>query len=140
MSGAEHVRGVDMIHVIATIEVYPGARDSFLREFETLKADVMGEDGCIEYGAAIGVDLDLAQGGDYAWASAVSTAVVIIEKWSSMETWKTHLTAPHMNTYRARTKNLVTARNVQVLAPVAVAPSAVLGADKPASTLPFSLK
>lgn len=118
-----------MIHVIATIEVCPGARDAFLREFETLKAEVIGEDGCIEYGAAIGVDLDLAQGGDYAWASAVSNAVVIIEKWSSMETWKAHVFAPHMDTYRARTKDLVTARNVQVLAPVtdAVAPSAVLG-------------
>jgi quinol monooxygenase YgiN len=118
-----------MIHVIATIKVCPGARESFLREFEALKAEVMREDGCIEYGAATGLDLDLPQGGDYAWAPAVSNAVVIIEKWSSMETWKAHLTAPHMVTYRARTKDLVTARNVQVLAPVtvAVAPSAVLG-------------
>lgn len=108
-----------MIHVIATIEVHPGMRDMFLGEFDALKSQVLDEAGCLEYGAAIGLDTGLGAGGEYSWASPCDDAIVIVEKWTSMETWKAHLTAPHMDTYRARTKDLVTGRTVQVLAPVA---------------------
>lgn len=106
-----------MIHVIATIEVHPGQRDTFVRQFEALKPEVIAENGCLEYGAAIALDTGLPGGGNYAWARVDTNAVVIIEKWSSMDTWKAHLTAPHMDTYRARTKDLVARRSVQVLAP-----------------------
>jgi quinol monooxygenase YgiN len=106
-----------MIHVIATIEVHPGQRDTFIRQFEAMKPQVIAEDGCLEYGAAIALDTGLPAGGNYAWAGANGNAVFIIEKWSTMETWKAHLGAPHMDTYRARTKDLVARRSVQVLAP-----------------------
>ena len=104
-----------MIHVIATIAVRPGGRGQFLREFEALRRTVIAEDGCIEYGAAIAVDTGLTSGGDYVWSPARDDAVIIVEKWSSMDTWKAHLTAPHMDAYRSRTRDLVTGRSVQVL-------------------------
>lgn len=108
-----------MIHVIATIEVHPGQRDTFIRQFEALKPDVIAEQGCLEYGAAIGLETGLPAGGNYAWARVDANAVIIIEKWSSMESWKAHLRAPHMDAYRLRTKDLVARRSVQVLAPTA---------------------
>jgi quinol monooxygenase YgiN len=102
-----------MIHVIATVELQPGARQQFLHEFTQLVPQVQAEDGCIEYGAAI----DLASG--------LSTQVpirpdvaTIVEKWSSLAALAGHLAAPHMKAYREQVKTLVVRTTLQVLAPV----------------------
>jgi len=42
-----------MIHVIAEIEVQPGKRDEFLRQFHQLVPQVLQEEGCLEYGPAL---------------------------------------------------------------------------------------
>ncbi len=49
-----------MIHVIATIELGPGRRESFLAEFRRLVPEVLAEDGCIESGPAVDVESGLA--------------------------------------------------------------------------------
>ena len=42
-----------MIHVIATIELRPGCRESFLEEFRRVVPDVRAEQGCLSYGPTI---------------------------------------------------------------------------------------
>ena len=107
-----------MIHVIATIEVRPGMRDRFLAEFARLKPFVQAEEGCVEYGAAVGLENGLSSNRQYAWAPVRENSITIVEKWSSLDTWKAHLQSPHMDDYRHRSKSLVCGRTVQVLTPV----------------------
>ena len=47
-----------MIHVIATIELHPGRRADFLREFHRIVPAVLAENGCLDYGPTV----DLATG------------------------------------------------------------------------------
>jgi quinol monooxygenase YgiN len=101
-----------MIHVIATIDVAPGLRAEFLTHFAWVTPLVLAEDGCIEYGAAV----DLASG--LAVQPPVRPdAVVVVEKWASLDHLKAHLAAPHMGEYRVRVKELVKGVSLQVLEP-----------------------
>ena len=102
-----------MIHVIATVELQPGARQRFLDEFAQLVPKVRAEVGCIEYGAAV----------DLATSIAVQVPIrpdvaTIVEKWSGLEQLNAHLVAPHMKTYRERVKPFVVRTTLQVLEPV----------------------
>ena len=106
-----------MIHVIASIELHPGTRDRFLREFARLEPEVRAEAGCIEYGAA--VDLESGVPGQVPVRPDV---VIVVEKWSSVESLTAHGVAPHMRAYRERVKDLVIRVALHVLAPVASAP------------------
>jgi quinol monooxygenase YgiN len=102
-----------MIHVIATIEVAEGKREAFLAEFRRIVPLVRAEAGCLEYGptvdagATLPVPLPLRE-----------HIAVIIEKWESIDALRAHLTAPHMQEYRARVKDLVVRVQLQVLQPV----------------------
>jgi len=101
-----------MIHVIATIELQPESRESFLREFAQVAPQVRAEDGCIEYGGAI----DLASGIP-AQVPIRPDGVTVVEKWSNLEALSAHLAAPHMKAYRGRVKAFVIRTTLQVLAP-----------------------
>jgi quinol monooxygenase YgiN len=103
-----------MIHVIATIEVAEGKRDSFLEEFRKLMPQVHAEKGCIEYGPAI----DVSTGLDMQEALRPNV-VVVMEKWSDIPALKAHLAAPHMADYRVAVKDLVRNLRLQVLQPPA---------------------
>jgi quinol monooxygenase YgiN len=101
-----------MIHVIATIELAPGMRAAFLKEFHALMPLVHAEQGCIEYGPAV----DLASG--IAAQPAVRTdAVLVIEKWSDLPALTAHLAAPHMAAYREKVKDIVRGVSLQILEP-----------------------
>ena len=101
-----------MIHVLALVELTPGHRDDFLREFAQVAIPVRQEAGCIEYGAAVDATTDLNQqqrlGDDF---------VLIVEKWESLAHLKAHLVAPHMTDYRIRIKPFVKSTRLQVLDP-----------------------
>lgn len=101
-----------MIHVVATIEVAEGKRETFLEEFRKLVPLVLEEEGCIEYGPAIDFETNLpAQGG------VRPDVVTVMEKWDSIEALEAHLVAPHMVDYRGRVKEIVKATKLQVLQP-----------------------
>jgi quinol monooxygenase YgiN len=102
-----------MIHVIATIELAPGARDAFLTEFRKLIADVRAENGCIEYGPAVDAQTDLPN-----QAKIGADKVVVVEKWESLAALKAHSVAPHMQAYRGKVKDFVRGMELRVLAPV----------------------
>ncbi len=101
-----------MIHVVATIEVQPGQREAFLREFHALMPFVHAEHGCIEYAPAVDCPTSIpvqARHGD--------DTVVIIEKWSDVPALEAHLKAPHMGDYRVKVKPFVKGVTLRVLQP-----------------------
>ena len=101
-----------MIHVIATIDLHPGQRAPFLREFHALMPDVLAEEGCLEYGPAVDVAADLA-----VQVPLRPDTVTVVEKWRDLTALKLHLNAPHMLAYRPKVKDLVTGVKLQVLQP-----------------------
>ena len=101
-----------MIHVIANIEIHPGHRVAFLAEFRKLVPLVLAEDGCLEYGPAVDIPTGLV-----AQLPIRDDVVVVIEKWSSLDHLKTHLTAPHMQTYRDAVREMVIGTKLFVLEP-----------------------
>ncbi len=102
-----------MIHVIATIHLAPGTRASFLGEFGKLVPLVRAEPGCLEYGAAVDEPTGLA-----VQALAGEDAVIVVEKWESVDALNAHLKAPHMADYRVRVKEYVQSVSLKVLRPV----------------------
>ncbi len=101
-----------MIHVIATIELAPGTRESFLAEFRKIIATVLEEAGCIEYGPA--VDAETGMANQY---KIGADRVTIVEKWDSVDALKAHSVALHMLAYRARVKEFVRGMELRVLSP-----------------------
>jgi len=98
-----------MIHVIATIGIKEGKRSEFVAIFKENVKNVVREKGCVEYRPTIDASTDIsAQGRD-------DNVVIIIEKWESLEDLMTHLTAPHMLSYREKVKNLVGEVSLKVL-------------------------
>lgn len=101
-----------MIHVIATIELNAGTRESFLAEFRKVQPKVRAENGCLEYGAAIDLETKLA-----AQIPLRPDVVTLVEKWESLEHLNAHLAAPHMTPYRAQVKPFVIRMTLQVFEP-----------------------
>ena len=101
-----------MIHVVATLRVDPTRRGEFLAAFAELTPTVRAEEGCVEYGAAVdeptGLDAQELAGED---------AVVVVEKWESVEALRAHLAAPHMGAFRERTASMLRGVSLQVLKP-----------------------
>ncbi len=101
-----------MIHVIATIKVKSGQRVAFLAEFHRIVPMVLAENGCIEYGPTVDVASGMAM-----QPALREDVVVVVEKWTSLETLKAHSQAPHMLEYRVRIKDIVENVQLQVLTP-----------------------
>jgi quinol monooxygenase YgiN len=102
----------DCIHVIATIELVPGKRDAFLREFWKIVPQVRAEAGCLEYGPTVDLPTTIA-----AQAPLRGDVVTIVEKWESLAALEDHLSAPHMQAYRPKVKDLVLSSRLQILQP-----------------------
>ena len=98
-----------MVHVIASVRLKPGKRDEFLEVFKANVPFVRKETGCIEYFPAIDIDAGLPP------QTMDINTVTIIEKWESLKALSNHLTAPHMLTYRERTKDMVDGLSIKVL-------------------------
>ncbi len=101
-----------MIHVLATIEVQPGQRAAFLREFHALMPLVHAELGCLAYAPAVDCPTSIP-----VQARLGDDTVVIIEQWSDVLALEAHLTAPHMADYRVKVKPFVKGVTLRVLQP-----------------------
>ena len=101
-----------MIFVIASIELNPGTRDDFLREFRQIVPLVRAESGCIEYGPTVDATTDLPVQG-----ALRPDCVTVVEKWESLDHLKAHLVAPHMMAYRPKVKDFVQSVKLQILEP-----------------------
>ncbi len=103
---------MSLVHVIAVLTAKPGFRGEMLAAFEDNVANVLAEDGCIEYGAAI----------DTEGVGALQTAFgpdtfVVVEKWQSLAHLKAHGATPHMIAFAAQIKDLMADRIIHVLSP-----------------------
>jgi quinol monooxygenase YgiN len=101
-----------MIHVVAVITAKPGQRDSILAAFRANVPNVLAEQGCIEYGAAVDAENALPVQTRYG-----PDTFVVVEKWESMDALKAHAAAPHMAAYAAKTKELIASRVIHILDP-----------------------
>ncbi|MEQ8849687.1 putative quinol monooxygenase [Botrimarina sp.] len=101
-----------MIHVVATLRVDPQRRAEFLAVFTDLTPKVQAEKGCLEYGAAIDKRTAIE-----AQELAGDDAVVVIEKWESVEALEAHLAAPHMAEFREHTADMLRGVSLRVLRP-----------------------
>ncbi|MDB2685809.1 antibiotic biosynthesis monooxygenase [Mariniblastus sp.] len=98
-----------MINVLATINLKPGTRAEFLKIFNANVPAVLAENGCVEYYPAIDVDAKLdAQSKD-------ENAVVVIEKWETLEALHAHLKAPHMVEFRKNAGDMIVGMELKVL-------------------------
>jgi quinol monooxygenase YgiN len=102
-----------MIYVVATIDLRPGTRSSFLAEYEKLIPLVRAERGCIEYAPALDVASGIAS-----QLQVREDTVVVVEKWDDLPALLAHTTAPHMNDFRTRVKEYIAQVRLQVLKPV----------------------
>ncbi len=98
-----------MIHVSASIRVKPGSRSEFIEIFKSNISHVKAEEGCIDYAPTVDIITDIPP------QIMDENVVTIIEKWESLEALKTHLTAPHMLSYREKVKDIVENVSIKVL-------------------------
>ena len=98
-----------MINVIATISLKPNTQTEFLKVFNAIVPTVLAEEGCIEYFPAIDVEANLdPQVKD-------ENAVVVIEKWESLDALHAHLKAPHMDQFRKNAGDMIAGLSLKVL-------------------------
>lgn len=98
-----------MVNVIAFILTKEGRQSEFIEIFKSNMPYVLKEEGCIEYMLTIDVPTGLPP------QEMNKNVVTVIEKWSSIENLKAHLSAPHMLKYRERVKDLVEKLSLKVL-------------------------
>lgn len=99
-----------MIHVLAFITAKPGLRGAVLEAFHANIPAVKAEAGCIEYGPAI--DAPTGTPNKYG-----DDTFVVIEKWESPAHLKAHAESAHMAAYGAKTREMIAARVIHLLAP-----------------------
>jgi quinol monooxygenase YgiN len=101
-----------MIHVLATVTLAPGTRAQFLEVFNANVPNVLAEDGCIEYGAAVDAETEIPT-----QKRLGPDVVLVVEKWRDLAALKAHSTAPHMAAYRIKAKDFLQSVSLQVLDP-----------------------
>ena len=101
-----------MIHVVAVLTAKPGKREEVLKHFRANVPNVRAEKGCIEYGAAVDADPALPIQTKYG-----PDAIVVIEKWETMDALAAHGKAPHQQAFGAKVKDLLAGRVIHILSP-----------------------
>jgi quinol monooxygenase YgiN len=101
-----------MIHVLATVTLAPGTRAQFLEVFNANVPNVLAEDGCIEYGAAVDAETEIPT-----QKRLGPDVVLVVEKWRDLAALKAHSAAPHMAAYRIKAKDFLRSVSLQVLDP-----------------------
>lgn len=101
-----------MIYVVATIQIAPGKRASFLEHFHALVPRVRAEMGCLEYGPAVDFPMEHPR-----QKLAGPDTVIVVEKWNGPAELEAHGVAPHMEEYRRAVKDLVISVTLQILQP-----------------------
>lgn len=98
-----------MITVLASISIKDGYKDTFISIFKANVANVLLEDGCIEYYPTIDFNSGLPP------QQLAPNMVTIIEKWRDLDALKAHLEAPHMISYKAEVADHVKSVSLKIL-------------------------
>ena len=102
-----------MIHVIATLDIAAGRRDSVVKKFRELTPQVLAEDGCLDYSPSIDVETPIAR-----QAPRREDSITVVERWESTAALEAHLTAPHMRQFREAVGQDIQATTLHILSPV----------------------
>lgn len=102
-----------MIHVIATIKVKSGMRETYLGILKANVPNVLAEKGCIAYVPTVDVESGIPVQVDLR-----ADVVTLVETWESLADLQAHLKTPHMLAYREKVKDIVKNISLHVLAPV----------------------
>ncbi len=102
-----------MIHVIATIKVKSGMRETYLGILKANVPNVLAEKGCIAYVPTVDVESGIPVQVDLR-----ADVVTLVETWESLADLQAHLKTPHMLDYREKVKDIVKNISLHVLAPV----------------------
>ena len=98
-----------MIHVIASIHIKEGRMAEFIEIFKANIPHVLEEKGCIEYAPTVDVLTGLPP------QEMNENVVTIVEKWDSLEDLRSHLSAPHMLSYKEKVEDIVVKVVLKVL-------------------------
>ena len=101
-----------MIHVLATITTAPGQREALIQAFAKLRPLVLAEVGCIEYGTAIDAETPLPP-----QKKVGADALMVVEKWESIDHLLAHLDASHMHEFRETNSEIISDISLLVLDP-----------------------
>ncbi len=101
-----------MICVIATIEVAAGCRDELLKLLGQVTPRVRTEAGCIEYSPLLDSPSGLPN-----QEPLSPNAVLLVEKWESLDALKAHLQTIHMAEFFRTAERLQASLRLQVLQP-----------------------
>jgi quinol monooxygenase YgiN len=101
--------GGSMIIVIASIRVKPGTMNEYLPILKQNVPLVCAEKGCIEYAPALDISAVFPN------QKTGENILILVEKWESVDALKTHLQAPHMQTYREKVKDFVENVELRIL-------------------------
>ena len=99
-----------MIHVLATVQLHEGKRESFLAALRANLAAVRAEVGCILYVPCEDIATEIPRA-----TAARPNVITIVERWSDLEALQAHLRAPHMITYREKVKDCIASAQLQIL-------------------------
>jgi len=102
-----------MIHVIATIKVKSGMRETYLGILKANVPNVLAEKGCIAYVPTVDVESGIPVQVDLR-----ADVVTLVETWESLADLQAHLKTPHMLDYREKVKDIVKNISLHVLTPV----------------------
>jgi len=103
-----------MLHIIAILTAKPGMREEMLTIFRANMPAVLAEEGCIEYSPVID-----AEGIGAPQTPLGPDTFMVIEKWSSLATFRAHGAAPHMVAYAAKVRDMLAGRVIHVLSDAA---------------------
>lgn len=101
-----------MICVIATLRVSPGRRDDLIELFRPVVPKVLAEPGCLDYSVMIDTRSGLAE-----QDPPRDNAVVVVEKWESLDALLAHLKTLHIAEFFRLAEELQVSMQLQVLAP-----------------------
>jgi len=107
-----------MIHVIAIITTKPGKREEVLANIQEGLPRVHAERGCIEYALASDAEIDpryTAAGSPGLNTALGPDALVVIEKWESLEALDAHIAALPSAPSSVKNRDLIAGRVVHIL-------------------------
>ncbi len=99
-----------MIHVIATIKAKENQRSSLVAAFRETVQTVKAKNGCVEYALAIHLNSDLP--GQIPFDE---NELIIVEKWTSLESFKEHLSDPAFRGWYVNVWPLIAGASMQIL-------------------------
>jgi quinol monooxygenase YgiN len=99
-----------MVHVVAEIELKPGAREEYLKLFKAHVVKVRAEKGCAAYAPTVDMT-----GAPMTGHPPRDNVVTILEQWQTLADLQAHAQAPHQLAFRKQVGALMLKGLVEVL-------------------------